>query len=103
MLVKIVVISLALFIIVSVMALVCLSYLSSRGIDALPEGFWEKLHATKTKVYDNLLRDVLHSLKHQLFQALHLESSLSLLTPLNRCLCLSFSIKMPLLLPGIRI
>ena len=83
--VKIIVISLALFIIVSVMALVCLSYLSSRGIDALPESFWEKLHAVKTKVYDNMLRDVLHNLRHQLFQALHLESSLTLLTPLNPC------------------
>ena len=33
---KIIALALALFIIVSVVALVCLSYLSSRGIDALP-------------------------------------------------------------------
>ena len=100
---KIIVLSLALFIIVSIMALICLGYLSSRGVDALPENVWENLHTMKTYVYDFTVRNVLHSLKHKLFDALHLESSLSLLTPLNRCLCLSFSIKMPLLLPGIRI
>ena len=81
--VKIIVLSLALFIMVSIIALVFLSYLSSRGIDALPENVWEELHSLKTQVYDNTFRHVLHNFKHTLFQALHLESSLFLLTPLN--------------------
>lgn len=83
MVIKTIAISLALLIVVSIIALVALGYLSSRGVDALPEGLWEELHAIKTKIYDNTLRNVLYNWKHTLFEALRLESSLSQVPPLN--------------------
>lgn len=81
--VKIIAISLTLLIVVSVMALVLFGYLSSRGIDILPEELWEELHGLKHQVYDNMLRNVLSNLKHKLFEALHLENPLVLLPPRN--------------------
>jgi DNA-binding SARP family transcriptional activator len=83
MVIKTIAASLALFVVISVIALVCLSYLSSRGIDALPENVWEDLHTMKTRVYDNTLRNVLHNLKHMLSGNLCLESSLSQVPLLN--------------------